>query len=195
MHRRHQSRPRRIAVIAAKVEEVSLLHSLLASGIVAALVAAVVSLITLATTGRRARQDRQRQLFADAFEACIAYREFAYIVRRRRDDSTDEVARISGAMSELQTRLRSIEARVRVESPRVGDAYSKLVAETREVAGIQVRSGWESPPVPPDRTGRIEGVDFASLAAPEAEFLDAARDHLALIPWWVRSAARSLRSG
>jgi hypothetical protein len=64
-----------------------------------ALVAAAVSLITLATSGRRPRQDRQRQLFADAFEACIEYREFAYSVRRRTDDSPDEVKRITGAMS------------------------------------------------------------------------------------------------
>ena len=43
--------------------------SLLQSGVVAAFVAAAVSLTTLGATGRRARLDRQRQLFADAFEA------------------------------------------------------------------------------------------------------------------------------
>jgi hypothetical protein len=177
-------------VIAAMVEGASLLRSVLASGVVAALVAAVVSLVALATSGRRARQDRQRQLFADAFEACIEYREFAYIVRRRRDESADEVARITGAMSDVQTRLRSVEARLRVESPRVGAAYSKLVVDTKDVAGPQVRSGWEAEPVPPDRTGRIEDVDFAPLAAADAEFLDAARDHLAILPWWIRSPAR-----
>jgi hypothetical protein len=177
-------------VIAAKVEEASLLSSVLASGVVAALVAAVVSLITLAASGRRARQDRQRQLFADAFETCIEYREFAYIVRRRRDDSVDEVTRITGAMSEVQTRLRSLEARLQVEAPRVGAAYSKLVAETRDVAGSQIRAGWESDHVPPDRTGRIEDVDFAPLASTESEFLDAARDHLAVLAWWIRLPVR-----
>jgi hypothetical protein len=177
-------------VIAATGEEVSLLRSILASGVVAALVAAVVSLVTLAASGRRARQDRQRQLFADAFEACIEYREFAYIVRRRRDDSVDEVARITGAMNGVQTRLRSLEARLRVEAPRVGAAFSKLVAKTRDVAGSQIRAGWESDPVSPDRTGRIEDVDFAPLASTEAEFLDAARDHLAILPWWIRLPVR-----
>jgi len=166
--------------------------SLLQSGVVAALVAAIVSLATLATTGRRARQDRQRELFAAAFETSIAYREFAYIVRRRKDDSPEEVRRISGPLSETQTRFRSLEARLRVEAPRVGAAYSKLVAETRAVAGAQIRVGWESPPLSPERTGRIEDVDFSSLAEPEAEYLHAVRDHLAFFPAWLRSIVRRL---
>jgi hypothetical protein len=167
--------------------------SLLQSGVVAALVAAIVSLATLATTGRRARQDRQRELFAAAFETSIAYREFAYGVRRRKDDSSEEVARISGPLSETQTRFRSLEALLRVEAPRVGAAYTKLAAETRAVAGEQIRVGWESARLPPERTGRIEDLDFSSLAEQEAEYLNAVRDHLAFFPWWMRSIVRRLR--
>lgn len=164
--------------------------SLLQSGVVAALVAAVVSITTLLAGGRRARLDRQRQVFADAFEACAAYREFAFIVRRRADDSAEERARITGLLSDVQHRLASLEARVLVEAPRVGVAFSRLVADTRAVAGSLIKSGWDSPPLPADRTGRIEDVDFTPLDAPQAEYLDAVRDHLGHGPAWLRSAGR-----
>ena len=91
--------------------------SLLESGVVAAVVAGLVSLTTLAASGRRARIDRQRQLFADAYEAIVAYREFAYIVRRRQDHSAGERSRISSELSAVQARIASLEARVRVELP------------------------------------------------------------------------------
>jgi hypothetical protein len=93
--------------------------SLLQSTVVAAFVAGAVSLSALWVAGRRARQDRQRQLFAAAFEACIAYREFPYIVRRRRgDDAAAERVRISGELSEVQRRLESYNAMIRVEGPK-----------------------------------------------------------------------------
>jgi predicted negative regulator of RcsB-dependent stress response len=159
-------------------ESVPLVQTVLASGVTAAVVAGVVSLITMGVTGHRARQDRQRQVFADAFAACVEYREFAYRVRRRRNDAADEVARISDAMSEVQARLSSLEARVRVEDRAVGEAYSELVRQTREIAGAQIRSGWESPPIPPSKTGRIDDVTFEPLAPVENSYLAKVREHL-----------------
>jgi hypothetical protein len=50
--------------------------SLLGSGVVAAVIAAIVSLMTLSWNARRDRQDRHRKLFAEAFDACVLYREF-----------------------------------------------------------------------------------------------------------------------
>src|SRR6266516_2205004 len=74
-----------------------------APAIVAAIVAAAVSLTTFALTGRRARLDRQRQLFADAFEAVTEYREYPYIVRRRSgDEPAKERTRISSDLSKVQ---------------------------------------------------------------------------------------------
>jgi hypothetical protein len=155
--------------------------SLLESGVVAAVVAGLVSLTTLAASGWRARLDRQRQLFADAFEAIVAYREFAYIVRRRQDHSAGERSRISSELSAVQARIASLEARVRVEAPKVGEAYAALVTRAREVAGQQIRSGWDAPPLPPEATGRIEDVDMSSMNVSDDLYLDAVRAHLA---WW-----------
>jgi hypothetical protein len=160
--------------------------SLLQSAVVAALVAAAVSLTTLWVTERRTRQDRQRQLFAEAFEACIAYREFAYIVRRRANDSAEERVRISGALSGVQQRLRAAEARLRVEAPRVAVLYSLLIASTRRVAGVQIKRGWEMAPLALEETGNIIDVDFSSLAGDEDAYLRAVRDHLSLVPSALR---------
>src|SRR5438093_11643603 len=89
-----------------------------APAIVAAVVAAAVSLTTFALAGRRARLDRQRQLFAEAFEAVSEYREYPFIVRRRRKDAlAEERARISSELSRVQAKLNSYRARLRVEAP------------------------------------------------------------------------------
>ncbi len=156
--------------------------SLLQSGVVAALVAAAVSLATVWATERRARQDRQRQLFADAFETCVSYGEFAYIVRRRANDSVEERIRISDALSEVQRRLRALEARLRVEAPRVAVRYTQLVAATRRVAGTQIKTGWQASPIAHDETGNIKDVDFSPLADDQDAYLNAVRDHLSLVP-------------
>jgi hypothetical protein len=107
--------------------------SLLGSAVVAAAIAAVVSLVTLAWNARRDRQDRQRRVFADAFEACILYREFPFIVRRRNaDDLAPERARITLDLSRLQARLDSGKAiralKHRASAPRTPSSSARLAA-------------------------------------------------------------------
>lgn len=88
---------------------------------VAAVIAAIVALLTLSWNARRDRQDRQRKLFAEAFEACVLYHEYPYIVRRRNaDDAAAERAHIASDLSRLQARLDSSVAILTVEAPRVG---------------------------------------------------------------------------
>lgn len=167
--------------------------SLWQSAVVAALVAAAVSLTTLWATGRRARLDRQRRLFGEAFETCVAYREFAYIVRRRRpDDGPGERVRISGEMSEVQRRLASLEAVLRVEAPRVARSYSELVAATRRVAGPQISQGWDEMPTE-DQAAHITTVDFRELRPYEDRYLTAVRMHLGPIPTGLLLAGRWVR--
>src|SRR5947208_2114750 len=92
-----------------------------APAIVAANVAAAVSLTTFALTGRRARLDRQRQVFADAFEAVMEYREYPFIVRRRSEDEpAKERQRISGELSKVQAKINGLKARLLIENPFVG---------------------------------------------------------------------------
>jgi hypothetical protein len=169
--------------------------SLLQSTVVAAFVAGAVSLSALWVAGRRARQDRQRQLFAAAFEACIAYREFPYIVRRRRgDDAAAERVRISGELSEVQRRLESYKAMIRVEAPGVGQAYSALVAETRRIAGPQVSRGWDQPSAETDEDVHVDDVNVDDLEPFDDAFLLAVGHHLGLLPVWLRRGARRMTS-
>lgn len=170
-------------MIATEAADNVSLVSLLQSGVIAAIVAGAVSAATFWATGRRARLDRQRQLFADAFEGCIAYREFAYIVRRRISDSREERARISKELSDVQIRIRALSARLRVEAPKVSTEYEKLVAETRTVAGNYIKDAWEQDPLDPSETGNIVGIDYSGLKPIEHAYLKSVEDHLNRKPW------------
>jgi hypothetical protein len=165
--------------------------SLLGSTVVAAAIAAIVSLVTLAWNARRDRQDRQRKIFADAFEACILYREFPFIVRRRNaDDLTAARARITSDLSRLQARLDSGKAILRVEAPRVGASYAELVRETRRVAGPHISQAWDEPPLAADADVHTEGIDFADLKRFDDAYLGEVSDHLSFWPRWISAKWR-----
>lgn len=161
--------------------------SLIEPAIVAALVAAAVSLTTLWWNSRKSRFDRQRELFAEAFYQCIAYREFVYVIRRRRaDDISAERQRISGELSEIQKKLSYYKAVLRVEAPKVSVRYDELVAGTRKIAGPQISKAWDDPPAAEDRDVHIEGVDFTALRTFEDEYLRAVADHFGHPFSWAR---------
>ncbi len=162
-----------------------------APAVVAALVAAIVAIITLAVNGRRARNDRQRQLLADAFGDVTAYCEFPYIVRRRRHDAPEEErVRISTELSEIQRRLNRNRAVLRVEAPRVAQVYRALVDATRAIAGAAIHDGWNLEPGKSDSGIHVTDVDLTALLPHEDRYLLAAADHLALTPWWTRASGR-----
>lgn len=163
-----------------------------APAVVASLITAVVAVATLIVNGRRARTDRHRNVFADAFGDIAAYREFVYIVRRRRHDEPEaERIRISTELSEVQRRLNHHRAVLTVEAPRVAKAFTALLATTRQIAGAAIREGWNKPPITTDADVHVD-VDLSQMTPAEDAFLSAASDHLALAPWWLRSVGRAL---
>jgi hypothetical protein len=162
-----------------------------APAIVAAIVAAAVSLITFVLAGRRARLDRQRQVFADAFSAVMTYREYPFIVRRRNKDLlTSERQRISSELSAVQADLNAFKARLRVEAPYVGECYAALVDETRRIAGRFITEAWDSPPAADDARVHNPGWDFGALMAYDDAYLRAVADHLG---WVYAPLRRKLR--
>ncbi len=164
-----------------------------APAVVAALVAAIVGIVTLIVNGRGARNDRQRQLFAGAFGDVAAYCEFPYIVRRRRHDAPEEErVRISTELSEIQRRLNHNAAVLRVEAPRVAEAYGALIDASRAIAGAAIHDGWNLEPATSDRGIHVGDVDLAALRSHEDRYLVAAADHLALTPSWIRASSRWL---
>jgi hypothetical protein len=169
--------------------------TLLTSAVIAALVAGLATLVTFALSGRRERKDRQRQVFAAAFGAVAAYREFPFIVRRR-DASNDaaERVRISSSLSDVQQQLVRHRAILRVEAPRVGKSYDTLVSETRRHAGGHISDAWERPAPKDDRDVSVQDVDLSALDAFDDAYLVEVADHLAALPGWVRRAERRLRT-
>lgn len=167
-----------------------------APAIVAAIVAAAVSLMTFALAGRRSRLDRQRHVFADAFEAVMDYREYPFIVlRRSRDEPAKERARISGDLSKVQSRLNGFKARLRVEAPHVGDCYADLVGATRRVAGPMITQAWNTEPVEDDTKVHNPGWDFTELEAYDDAYVRAVADHLGWVYAPARRRVRKWREG
>lgn len=164
-----------------------------APAIIAAVIAGVIAVVTLMVNGRRARADRQRELFGAAFGDVSGYCEYPYIVRRRRHDEPEqERLRITTELSEVQRELNHNRAVLRVEVPRVARAYDALVRETRRLAGASIHDGWNLTPITADTGVHVTDVDLTGIMPFEDAYLTAVADHLALLPWWVRTAARWL---
>ena len=151
--------------------------------LVAALISAAVSIVGYWQNARAKRQDRQRQLFADAYRAVMEYREFAYKVRRR-PAGTDRNA-ITDALSDVQAQLNLHMATLEIEAPRVAVHYRKLVAETKRVVGPQIAAGWDSQPIQNDTDIHNRDVDLSGLASFDRDFIRAAKSRLSLR--WQRS--------
>ena len=165
-----------------------------APAVLAALLAFVGGIIALAVNGRRARIDRQRTVFADAYGDLEEYREFAYIVRRRRhDDGPGERTRISDALSTVQARLNRHRAVLRVEAPHVARAYATLLDTTRRVIGGAIHDGWNQPAITADEHIHV-ALDLSAVEADQDRYLQAVADHLALTPAWLLRALRWCRS-
>jgi hypothetical protein len=165
----------------------------IAPAIIAAAIAGVIAVVTLIVNGRRARSDRQRELFGSAFGDVSSYCEYPYIVRRRRHDQpVEERIRITTELSDVQRKLNHNRAVLQVEAPRVARAYIALVDATRRIAGAAIHDGWDLAPITADTSVHVNDVDLSGIKPYEDAYLTAAADHLALTPWWLRATARRL---
>jgi hypothetical protein len=164
--------------------------------IIAAAIAALVAIVTVIVNGVLQRRDRQRQLMAEAFEKVQAYREFIFVVRRRLPDDAEKAAEdrtgISKDLSQLQARLNSLTALLKVEAPRVGAVYADLVAHTRRIAGAHIRAAWQQPSGIATGQMNITDVDLSALSKLDDAYLATVRGELALAPrsWILRRRGR-----
>jgi len=181
-------------LVAAKAATASN-SSWVAPTIAVSLLALVVSLGTFFAAGRRARLERQRQVFANAFEAVMEYREYPFIVRRRNaDEAAKERQRISGELSKVQARVNAFKARLLVEDPLVGRKYKELVVKTREVAGGMIREAWNEPAVTADDEIHAPvRYDFSAIDNADNEYLRAVANHLDWLPTSIARWRRERR--
>lgn len=156
-----------------------------------ALIGGTVSIVVFALTASVAsvkdRDNRRRDTYARAFQAVAAYKEFPYVVRRRRSGDTstaaDERARISEDLRGVQADLSYFSAWMDTESSRVASTYRKLIAELRRVAGQQIHDAWAEAAVSDDNGMNMPDLGLGRLEEWEKAFLSAASDHLSFVPW------------
>jgi hypothetical protein len=151
-----------------------------AATLIAAAVAAVVSLFGLWLNGVRQERARRREIFAQALAAVVAYQEFPYAIRRRRNDQPgEERVRLSEDLRVVQKELAFHLAWVELEgSAKTAGHYRALVAETRRVAGGYMRDAWNGEPTSEDSEMNITDIDYGTLEEPQAAYLASVRDDL-----------------
>lgn len=146
----------------------------------------VWSLGTLVSRLKEAR-DRRRETFSRAFEAVAHYKEFPYVVRRRRpSDPEGERIRISDEFRGVQQRISYFSAWLTTESPHAAAAYNSLVKEVRQVAGGAVHDAWLTDPVDDDADMNMPDLGLGKLNTAEQAYLSAVRDELHFWPRWMR---------
>lgn len=159
------------------------LQEFLAPAVTAAVVAALTSVLLGWHKAVREDRQRRRQMFADAYGAYTAYREFPFVIRRRRvDKPADERARIGEEVRQIQQRLGYFIGWTKLENTEVGEVYSRLIAAARKTAGREMHRAWaESQPVDSDPAMNITDVNLDACDDLEEAYLDAVRQHLK--PW------------
>lgn len=171
-------------------------ETVFSSAVTAAAIGGAASLLALAInaiiSGWRNRIARQRQEFSKAFAACVAYEEFPYIVRRRRNNAPqDERVRISSEFSIIQRELAYYSAWLATESKNVSRAYENLVAQLREIAGAEIREAWLTPPIDSDSGMNMPDLGFSALKPLKEAYLLEVAHHLSGIPRTVRRLFKS----
>ncbi|KGN29724.1 hypothetical protein N802_11560 [Knoellia sinensis KCTC 19936] len=154
---------------------------LLTGAVLAAVIGAIVNTALARRKSLEEERARVRGVFAEAFEAVAAYKEFPYSIRRRRHDQPEaERVRIAEAMSGVQAKLSYYLAWTTAESAQVGSAYADLVKELRRVAGTACHDAWLAPAATTDADMNIPPtvVDLRGLKPLEDAYVAASREHL-----------------
>lgn len=150
-------------------------------GVVSLVVALVVAVSGWLWNARQQRRARDTELFAAAYAALQAYKEFPYVIHRRDPDRpAQERVRISESLRAVQRDLAFHTAWLQLRSDRVSTAYSKLVAETKQVAGQLIHDRWQQPGIGSDED--VHAVDInqrlRELEPAEQAFLEEVRTAL-----------------
>lgn len=177
----------------------SLTAAVLSGAVVAAIVSAWVNTALARRSTRLEERARIRATLAEAYQAYADYKEFPYVIRRRRkDQDAGERIRLSEEVRQVQSRLSYYQAWTLVESPETGAAYNRLMTQLRRVAGASMHAAWLEPALDDDAGMNIgpDRVDLSDLKSAEDDFLLAAKTHVEAItePWWRRRRSLFVRS-
>ncbi|MBW3569122.1 hypothetical protein KY385_03280 [Candidatus Parcubacteria bacterium] len=128
------------------------------------------------------RQDRRRKLYAEAFSACMEYKEFPFVIYRRGKSNPEaERIRISENLREVQKRISYYQAWIRTESSSVSEVYNKLITRLREIPGKKMNKAWKAKPTERDDQMNITTpIDWKDLKDFEDQYINAVRNELRL---------------
>ncbi len=164
------------------VSQVDNLQTVLISvPVIAALIAASAALFTLAVNQRQAAQDRRRKAFADALTAVERYAELPYRIRRRQGSDPDIRDRLSALVHDVQQDILFHRSWLRIQAPRVAEAYDSLVNVARQEAGAAMAEAWQKPPIEKDEEMNLRvALSFPKLPKARSEYIRAVRRELRL---------------
>ena len=156
-----------------------------------ATVSIILSVLTNWWNGERERLTRSREVFSNAYAAIQEYKEFPYvIVRRRKSAPEEERIRISSELRRVQADLAFYSAWLRTESPHVHRSFAELLEQVRHVAGTAMHEAWLEPPAEDDSKMNIPDMGLSTLIPYESVYLEEVADHLSLRPRWLRRLFR-----
>lgn len=112
--------------------------------LVGVLVTGLIALVGYALTQAWARRERWAASFAEALSAVEDYVEAPYRIRRRPHGDLVAQFSITNSISDIQSRIAFHAAWLRLQNPRVADAYDSLVAAARREAGVQMTEAWHA---------------------------------------------------
>ena len=164
--------------------------------VVAAAMTGAFSILIFAVTswrnGERERLGRSRQVFSEAYLAIQEYKEFPYVVRRRRKETPgEERVRISSELRRIQSDLAFYSAWLRTESPHVHRSYSELLEQVRSLAGMAMHDAWLEPAIEDDSEMNMPDLGLSDLSTYESAYLNEVVYHLS---FWPRKLRRLFRS-
>lgn len=161
------------------------------AAIITAVFALAGVLVTVAVNQHLARQDRLRKDFAEALAAVERYAELPYRVRRRQGAGPETRERISDVTHGVQQDLLFYQSWVRIQAPRVADAYDALVGAMRREAGRAMSEAWRTGAITADEDMPLgDGYDFPEMRQRRAEYVGAVRRQLEWGPArWARDRA------
>lgn len=153
-----------------------IIAAVLSGGLISALVTFVQNRWLEKKRADEAERDRLRKAFAEAFAVYADYKEFPYLIRRRRADCPEaERARLTSQLNSVQSKLSYYRAWTAFESPTVGDAYCALLGEMRKLVGGAMHQAWQDAPAQEDRDMNISRtvIDLQALIPLEDAFIAA----------------------
>ena len=163
--------------------------------VIAAAVTGAFSIFIFAITnwrnGERERLTRSRQVFSKAYQAIQEYKEFPYVIRRRRKGASEEErVRISSELRRIQSDLAFYSAWLRTESPHVHRSFSELLERVRCLAGMAMHDAWLEPAVEGDPEMNMPDLGLSALGHYELAYLNEVVAHLS---FWPRGFRRLFR--